>query len=86
MKQTSPRSGVQQQREFPVAFSNYDLIGFVSLPGIGDEVRIASLSGYCRVKLKSLNRKFSLTEISLFQGQDLASFIKLFHEETAYRW
>ena len=51
---------------FPRHISNNRPIGFVSLPGLGNEVRIASLSGYCRAKLKSLNYKYSLTETSLF--------------------
>ena len=63
---------------FPYHISNQNLVGLISLLRIGKEVRIASLSRYCRVKLKSLNRKFSLTEISLLQGQHLAGFIKFY--------
>ena len=36
------------------------------------------LRGYCSVKIKSLSPEVSLTELSLLQVQDPASFIKLF--------
>ena len=61
------------------------LVGFISLPGLGNDFRIENLTGCCRVKLKSLNHKFCLTEMSLFQGQDLAKN-QMFHEETSHRW
>ena len=39
---------------FPCHISNNSLVKFISLPGLGNEVRIVSLSRYCCVKLKSL--------------------------------
>ena len=52
-RRTSPRSGVQQQREVagdweghsisPYHVSNNNLHGFIGLPGLGNEVRIVKL-------------------------------------------
>ena len=64
--------------KFPLHMSNNHLIGFVSLPGLGNEVRIANLSGSCRVKVKSLHHKLCLTELSLLQFHDPAEFINIF--------
>ena len=61
--------------KFPLNISNNHLIGFVSLPHLGNEVRIASLPGYCRVKVKSLHHELRLTELSLLQLHDPAKFI-----------
>ena len=59
--------------KFPLHSSNSHLIRFVSMPGLGNEVRIASLRGY-----KSLHHKLRLTELGLLQFHDPAKFIKFF--------
>ena len=51
---------------FSYYFSKGHFTRIVSMLGLGNEARIASMSRYCRVKLEPLNRKFSLTEFSLF--------------------